>query len=168
LRPFFIMEYRQDLHDIIEPAVQSVGYELFACEYVSAGENSVLRVYIDQPEGIGLEDCERASHQVSAVLDVDDPIKGHYHLEVSSPGIDRALLRRANFDRYIDQKVKIKLIAPIEKQRFFMGILKSVQEVGITVGLEAQDLVIPFSHLSKANLVEDLSKIKPRQSKGEL
>jgi ribosome maturation factor RimP len=150
------MEYRQDLHDIIEPAVNSVGYELFACEYISAGENSVLRIYIDSPDGIGLDDCVRASHQVSAVLDVEDPIKGHYHLEVSSPGIDRALLKKSNFERYVGQMIKIKLVAPIEKLRAFKGILKSVQEMNIELDIGTQHLTIPFSGISKANLVEEV------------
>jgi ribosome maturation factor RimP len=153
------MEYRQDLHDIIAPAVESVGYELFACEYLSSGINSTLRVYIDRPEGITLEDCAQASHQISAVLDVEDPINGQYNLEVSSPGIDRALLKSSNFDRYVGQKIKIKLIAPIEKQRIFIGILKSVQEMNVELATEKQNLIVLFSDISKANLVEDL-KIK--------
>ena len=146
-----IMQYRQDLHELIAPAVESVGYELFACEYLNNGPNSILRVYIDRPEGINIDDCEQASHQVSAILDVNDPIKGHYNLEVSSPGIDRTLLRKANFEQNIGKKVKINLIAPIEKQRAFVGILKSVQDINIKLECEGKELDIPFSNISKAN-----------------
>jgi ribosome maturation factor RimP len=148
------MEYRQDLHDLIEPAVVAVGYELFACEYLSAGSNSTLRVYIDKPEGINVEDCATASHQVSAMLDVEDPIKGLYHLEVSSPGIDRALLRLENFERYIGQRIKIKLVAPIEKQRLFEGVLKAADKATIKLECKGKKLEIPFGNVSKANLVE--------------
>jgi ribosome maturation factor RimP len=150
------MQYRQDLHDIIEPAVKSVGYELFACEYLNNGLNSVFRVYIDKPDGITVDDCENASHQISAILDVDDPIKGQYNLEVSSPGIDRALLRKENFEQYIGQKMKLKLIVPIEKQRVFIGVLKVVTGSGIELEIGFENRVIPFDSISKANLIEDI------------
>ena len=83
--------YRRDLHELLEPAAKAVGYELLGCEFISQRKHSILRIYIDGPDGIGVDDCELASKQMSALLDVEDPIKGEYHLEVSSPGLERPL-----------------------------------------------------------------------------
>src|SRR5215216_7336112 len=93
---------RNDLNAIIEPVVIDMGYILWACEYISQGKHSILRIYIDKPaEGIGVFDCERVSKQLAAILDVEDPISGHYSLEVSSPGIPRPLFFKEHYAQYI-------------------------------------------------------------------
>ncbi|HAV0011531.1 TPA: ribosome maturation factor RimP, partial [Legionella pneumophila] len=76
-----------DLIVLLEPIIKNMGYELWGCEYLSQGKHSLLRIYIDKPDGIGIDDCQEVSKQVSAMLDVEDPIPGHYSLEISSPGI---------------------------------------------------------------------------------
>ena len=84
---------QSQLETIIEPIVTSLEYDLWGVEFVSQGRNSMLRIYIDRENGISLEDCEAVSRQVSAVLDVEDPIADEYTLEVSSPGLDRPLFK---------------------------------------------------------------------------
>jgi len=141
---------------LIEPAVTALGYELVGAEYLSQGRHSLLRIYIDSDDGITLEDCERVSHQVSGILDVEDAIQGHYSLEVSSPGLDRPLFTLDHFKRFIGKQAKIKLAAPIDGRRKFNGVIRAVGESLVVLEMDAEEFELPFSAIEKANLVPEI------------
>ncbi|MBT5436025.1 MAG: ribosome maturation factor RimP, partial [Methylococcales bacterium] len=114
-------------------------------------------IYIDAESGVVLDDCTRVSRQVSGVLDVEDPIKTVYQLEVSSPGAERPLFEVEHFQRFIGQKVQVNLFVPIEKRRNVIGFITSVNDAVIVIDGEDQQFEIPFKSISKANLVADFS-----------
>ena len=140
----------------IAAAVRGLGYELVGVEYLPQGRRSLLRVYIDTPEGVTVEDCERASHQISGVLDVDDPIRGEYVLEVSSPGLDRPLFTAEHFQRFTGSRVRLRLSPPLEGRRNFSGVLQGMRGDAVVVAQEDGEVEIPFHHIDQARLVPEL------------
>ena len=141
---------------LLEPTLSALGYELLGVEYLAQGKHSRLRLYIDAPAGIGLEDCEKVSHQVSGVLDVDDPIKGQYSLEVSSPGLDRPLFRTEHYVRFAGQKVKLRLHQPRDGQRNFHGRITAVENGEIYISVDdGSQLAISIVDIDKANLAPE-------------
>ena len=146
----------QRVMGLLEPTVTALGYELLGVEYLAQGKHSRLRVYIDSPGGIGLEDCEVVSHQVSGVLDVDDPIQGQYSLEVSSPGLDRPLFRQDHFARFVGGKVKLRLSRPREGQRNFHGRIDAVKDGEVYISMDdGSQLAVSIQDIEKANLVPE-------------
>jgi len=143
---------RERLIALIEPVLAQLGYELVELEYAPARSNAVLRIFIDQPEGIGLDDCERASREISALLDVEDPIPTAYSLEVSSPGFDRILRTRAHFDRFVGSRVFVELKAPRDGRRRYTGMLTSVVDEGVTLEVDRQMVNVRFDEIGKARL----------------
>ena len=143
------------LTELVASAVEPLGYELLGVEYLPQGHHSVLRIYIDSPDGITLDDSERASRQVSAVLDVDDPIKGQYSLEMSSPGLDRPLFTAEHFSQFIGHEVKLRLHSPLEGRRKFKALITNVE--GDVIHLASSDSgekwQISLEMIEKANLV---------------
>jgi ribosome maturation factor RimP len=137
---------------LVEPLLARLGYELVDLEYVPARGRGTLRIFIDRPSGIGLDDCERVSREVSAELDVADPIPGGYLLEVSSPGEDRVLRTRAHFDRFVGSRVHVELAAPRTGRRRYTGVLKSVSDEGIALEVDQQEVSVPFRELGRARL----------------
>lgn len=133
-----------ELEQLLKPTLEAMGYELWGCQYLARGGYALLRIYIDSANGIGIEDCERVSRQVGAVLDVEDPIAGEYRLEISSPGIPRPLFCVDHYQRYIGQQVDIKLTKPLANQRNFSGIIVSAdaQELVLDLGNEIQHFSI--------------------------
>lgn len=125
-----------EIEDILRPCVENLGYELWGCQYSVQGRHALLRVFIDHERGIGIEDCEKASRQISAVLDVEDPISGHYSLEISSPGIPRPLFYSEQYQRYIGDVVEIKLSKPIGQKRKFTGKIVSADTQNLVLDLE--------------------------------
>lgn len=149
---------RDPLHiaELLEPAVRSLGYELVGVEYQTGGKGGgLLRVYIDSEQGISVDDCSKVSYQVSGVLDVKDPIKGQYTLEVSSPGLDRILFKPADFDRYAGQQVKLKMAHPIGGRRNFRGRIVGMQEGNVVIEQQGQQVSLPFEQLEMARLVPE-------------
>jgi len=145
------------LRDLLEPAVTAVGCESVGIEYLPSGKQSLLRVYIDKPDGVSVDDCSAVSYQVSGLLDVEDPVPGHYTLEVSSPGLDRPLFQARDFERIAGQQVKIRMRFPIEGQRNFRGLLQGLQEQQVVI--EEQDgkrVNLPLDQVEQARLVPDL------------
>ncbi len=134
------------------PTVEDMGYVLWGCEYISRGKHSVLRIYIDKEEGIGIEDCERVSRQVSALLDVEDPISGNYTLEVSSPGVPRPLFHGWQYQRFLGQQVQIKLMKPVEGRRKFSGVIASANEDKLVLSIDDEHREFNISNIVKANL----------------
>lgn len=144
----------QQLHDIIEPAVVALGYELVGVEHLVQGRHSMLRIYIDSPDGITLEDCEKVSHQVSAVLDVEDPIHGHYTLEVSSPGLDRPLFTADHYRRFAGNEIQVRLRAPIEGRRKFKGLLHGIGDDDVVVlEVDGTEYRLALDEIEKAHVV---------------
>ncbi len=142
------------LYSIIAPAVEAIGVELLGIEYMSQGRHSVLRIYIDSEAGITVDNCADVSHQVSAVLDVEDPIRGEYTLEVSSPGTDRPLFNAEHYRRVVGEEIQVRLHAPLEGRRKFKGELKGIDEDGrITIEVDGTEYTLPLADVDKANLV---------------
>ncbi|STY28061.1 NusA-like protein [Legionella wadsworthii] len=143
---------QDDLEHILAPTINDMGYELWGCEYLSQGRHSLLRIYIDKADGIGIQDCEAVSHQVSALLDVEDPIPGNYSLEVSSPGIPRPLFKIWQYQRYVGHEVQVKTFKPINGKRKLMGTIVSASENSIVLHINDEDQELLFSNIVKANL----------------
>ncbi len=143
----------EELKDLLEPSVEALGYELIELELRTGGRNGLMRLFIDAPEGIGLDDCESVSRQVSTVLDVEDPIPGNYTLEVSSPGLDRALTKPAHFQRFTGEDVRIKLRAPVDGRRNFRGALRAADEDSIEVEVDGQSHTLAIAAIASARLV---------------
>lgn len=145
----------RQLQAAVEDAVAALGYELVGVEYIAQGRHSVLRVYIDSEHGITVDDCARVSHQVSGALDVDDPIKGPYTLEVSSPGLDRPLFKPEHFERFAGEQVQIRLAVPLDGRRKFKGVLRGLRDGRVVVDMDGQELLLEFENVDKANLVHE-------------
>ncbi|MGL6029318.1 MAG: ribosome maturation factor RimP [Legionella sp.] len=143
---------QDELLELLSPTVTSMGYELWGCEYLSQGKHSLLRIYIDKPEGIGIEDCQEVSKQISALLDVNDPIPGNYSLEVSSPGIPRPLFYSEQYARYIGQEVQLKTFKPVNGKRKTSGIIISVTDNAVVLDINNTHQELLFSNIVKANL----------------
>ena len=144
----------RDLGKLFEPVVESMGYELVGVEFLGGGGHGTLRVYIDREDGVNLDDCGAISHQISGILDVEEPIKQAYDLEVSSPGIDRPMFKLADFERFAGKTARIKLTVGLLGRRNFKGELQGVVDsklVIIEVDGELYDL--PYADIDKANLV---------------
>jgi ribosome maturation factor RimP len=143
---------RDRLITLIEPLLVQLGYELVELEYAPARSHGSLRIFIDRPEGIGISDCERVSREVSALLDVEDPIPTAYSLEVSSPGDDRVLRTHAHFERFKGFRVLIELVAPRDGRRRYTGMLQEVSATGVALEVDRQRVDVPFGEIAKARL----------------
>ena len=116
----------------------------------------MLRLYIDNDDGITIDDCSRVNHQVIGVLDVHDPIKEKYFLEISSPGLDRPLFTLEQFQRFIGEKVKMKLREKVEERRKIKGVIKAVEETAVVVSDDGVDYLIPAEAIDSAHLVPEI------------
>ena len=139
--------------ELIETTIQALGLDLWGVELLQQGKYSLLRIYIEREEGVTIEDCEKVSRQVSALLDVEDPISGEYTLEVSSPGMDRPLFSIGHYSKYVGSEVDLKLRRPIDGRRKFKGQIIKVS--GDIVGLlvEGSEYNLEFSDIEKASIV---------------
>jgi len=146
----------QAITDLVRGVVEPMGYELVGVELV-AGERrgEVLRVYIDREGGILVDDCSAVSHQISGVLDVEDPIKGEYALEVSSPGLARPLFELAHFARFPGRQAKLKLGRPLEGRRNFKGVLSGVEGDEVLLQVDGQLVRIDFEQIDSAKLIPE-------------
>lgn len=144
-----------EITEMILPVIQELGYELWGCEYLTQGRYSLLRIYIDKNDGILVEDCEKVSRQVSALLDVEDPITGNYTLEVSSPGIPRPLFYPYQYQLFIGANVQLKLIRPVSGQRKFTGKILSANDEAVVLELGNEQLKVEFSNIAKAYLTDE-------------
>ena len=146
----------KELRTLFEPAIVALGYELVGVELLRA-KTTILRIYIDGPEGIGVDDCQAVSHQVSGILEVEDPIRGQYSLEVSSPGLDRPLYQASDFDRFAGHEVTLRLLAPVGGQRKFKGVLGGLRDGQVVVEMDEEELVVSLEEIDQARLVPDYS-----------
>ena len=144
------------LGDMLEPGITSMGYELVGIEFQTGGKGGgLLRVYIDSETGITADDCQKVSYQVSGVLDVEDPIPGHYTLEISSPGLDRKLFRPRDFERFAGHLVKLRTAYPIEGPRKFKGRLVGMQGDNVVFEQDDMEISLPFDQSDEARLVPE-------------
>jgi ribosome maturation factor RimP len=147
---------RDVLLKLLEPAVEKMGFELTDIELKLGGQDGLLRLFIDKDGGIGIEDCENVSRQVSSILDVEDPLPGNYTLEVSSPGLDRTLTKPAHFQRFMGADVRVKLRFPLAGRRNFRGELKFANEEDIEVEVDGESHRLAISTIESARLVPNL------------
>jgi len=144
----------KQLEDILRPVVEGLGYEFWGIEYRSRGYQSMLRVFIDDVEsGIGIEDCEKVSRQISGVMDVEDPIQSEYTLEVSSPGMDRPLFLLEQYQAFVGHQVQIKLRMAFEGRRKFQGLIKGVEGDEVVIVAEDHEYLLPFDSIERANII---------------
>ena len=141
---------------LLEPSVRGLGYELVGVELNPSGERSILRVFIDRDEGISIGDCERASRQIGAILDVEDPVPASYVLEVSSPGLDRPLLTEAHFVRFAGCTIRLRTVEPMDGRRGWTGRLVGCSKGSVVVREGDEDWTIPLDLVGKANLVPEV------------
>jgi ribosome maturation factor RimP len=145
----------EHLVDLIEPIVEGLGYECVGIEYNPHPTHGMLRIYIDSENGILLDDCTKVSHQLSGMLDVEDPIQGEYQLEVSSPGADRPFFKLSQFESYVGSTVNINLFKPIDKRRKITGLIQAVEGDSVILLEGEQTIKVPFQAMSKARLVPE-------------
>lgn len=143
---------RERVIALTEPLLGRLGYELVELEYAAGRSHATLRFFIDKSGGIGLEDCEQVSREISAMLDVEDPIPIAYTLEVSSPGFDRVLRTRAHFERFAGERIHVELKVPREGRRRYTGTLRTVADDGLTLEVERETVSVPFDEIGKARL----------------
>lgn len=145
----------KQLEEQIASIVEDCGYLLWYCDYLPQGKHSVLRIYIDHENGVGLDACELVSRQISAFLDVEDPIKGSYSLEVSSPGWPKPLYHKEHYKQFIGKSVTLKLMQPVDKKRKIIGIIEAVDDNdNLTLKLDSGMPSIAFSNIVKAQLTD--------------
>ena len=144
---------------MLEPAVNVLGCELVGIEFIPQGRRSLLRIYIDKEDGVTIDDCSDVSHQVSGVLEVEDPIREQYTLEVSSPGLDRPLFSPEQFARFVGETVQLSLFAPREGRRKFKGRILGVEGAMVTIEQDGNEVTLEHGNIAKARLVPDYDSI---------
>lgn len=154
------------LTELIQPLVESLGYEFVGLEYMSNPKQSVLRLYIDSGTGVGLEDCESVSRELAALMDVEDPIKGHYTLEVSSPGLDRPLFTPAQYEQFAGQEAKVSLFAPQEGRRKFKGVILAIESDALKLDVDGEEVTLLLDNIAKARLVPDYDSLMAGKKNG--
>ncbi len=148
------------LWELFEPVVNGMGFDLIEIEHFPNPKHGVLRLFIDKPagsevEGVVIEDCSAVSRQISALIDVEDPVRGQFNLEVSSPGLDRPLRRLQDFQRFLGSMVKLKTVMPLEGQRNFKGRLLEASEETVVIEMDNEELSLPMNAIEKARIVPE-------------
>lgn len=159
IRPFFVFlgvtlaTLERKLVEMLKAPVEALGHKLWGLEYIQAGKHSILRLYIDNEKGIFIEDCAEASRQVSAVMDVEDPISTEYTLEVSSPGVDRPLFTAEQYQAYIGETVKVQLTMPVAGSRNLKGTVTGVDGQMLNLSVDGNELIVALDNIRKGNLI---------------
>ena len=143
----------QNLQEMLQGAVEDLGCELWGIECQRAGRFMTVRLFIDKEGGVTVDDCADVSRQVSAILDVEDPIADKYNLEVSSPGLDRPLFTLQQFERYIGQDISVHLRIPVMERRKWQGKLERIENDMVILIVDGQEQVLVFGNIQKANVV---------------
>lgn len=141
------------VYSLIKETVENEGVILWDVRFLKEGASWYLRVFIDKEEGITIDDCSRVSHAIDPVIDEADPIDKSYYLEVCSPGLERELIRPEHFERFLGQKVKIKLYKAIDSKKEFIGILKQAGDM-VVLEINGEEMSFGFKDISKANLCD--------------
>lgn len=152
----------QRLSELLTPAIAALGLECLGLEYAPHARNSLLRVFIEAPNRpVTVDDCERVSREIAAVLDVEDPIQTRYTLEVSSPGLDRLLFNAVQVARHVGETAKFTLNLPQDGRRRMQGRIEAVEGDRIALDVEGEPMTVDFGNVAKARLVPDFSEILP-------
>ncbi len=149
----------QKLNELLQPLVEDLGYEFVGLEYNTNPKNSLLRIYIDHENGVGIEDCETVSRESAALLDVKDPIRSQYNLEVSSPGLDRPLFTATHYQQFEGCIAQVNLFAPLDGRRKFSGPILGADETSVRIEQDGSEVTLDLSNVVKARLVPDYEKI---------
>lgn len=144
---------REQLIELLEPLIRHLGYELWELE--TSGRNGVVRIYIDAPEGIDIDDCEIVSRAVSERLDEADPVPGEYTLEVSSPGLDRLLRTQDHFQRFVGEPISVEMKQLVNGRRRFMGKLLQVSTKDIQLEMDGEKVELVIANIHKARLAPE-------------
>ena len=156
-----------ELTELLTPVVAGMGLECLGVEYSPSHGNSLVRVYIDAPNrAVTVDDCEAVSRQVSATLDVHDPVQGRYTLEVSSPGLDRPLYTPAQFARFLGETAKVEVNLAIAGRRRFQGPIRAVEDATIVLEQDGTPVRIAHANIHKAKLVPQFAPAPGKDSKG--
>ncbi|WP_376691428.1 ribosome maturation factor RimP [Wenzhouxiangella sp. EGI_FJ10409] len=154
------MAVSDKLQALLAPLVEDLDYEFVGIEYQSNPKNRLIRLYIDRPEvGIGIEDCERVSREVSALLDVEDPVSGQYTLEVSSPGIERPLFTGAHFARFVGEMAKVMLAVPMDGRRKFKGLIVGADDEQVVLDVDGEHFTLTVADIQRAHLAPDVDAL---------
>ena len=148
-----LADIEEKTEKLLEGKISELGYELYDIEYVKEGQNYYLRVYIDNENGINLEDCEKVSNGINDILDEANYIKEQYFLEVSSPGIERVLRKNKHLEKYIGEEIEIKLFKPINKQKQYIGILENFDNENIKINVNEEILEISRKDISQIKTI---------------
>ena len=143
------------VRDLVSPVADSLCYMLWDVEYVKEGADMILRITIDKPEGVDIEDCEKMARAVDPIIDEADPIEVSYKMEVSSPGIERSLTRPEHFTACMGEKIEVKLYAPMDGKKQIVGILTAADEKTVTVTVDEDTVVLEKSAVAKVSTVFD-------------
>lgn len=155
------------LTHLIQPLVEDLGYEFVGLEHGSNPKNPVLVVYIDKPDGIAVEDCERVSREAAALLDVEDPIPGHYNLEISSPGLDRPLFTLEQFDQFSGEQARVTLYAPQDGRRKFKGEILGTEGDQVKLNQDGLEVLLELGNIARARLVPDYDNLFLKREEAE-
>lgn len=150
----------KQLTEMFEPAIIDLGYTLWGMEHVAQGKYSTLTIYIDSEDGINVDDCAKVSHQVSGILDVEDPITSKFTLEVSSPGLDRPLFTKDQFEQYVDQFIRVRLHYAFENRRKFAGVLTGVEGDDVVVLVDQEEYLLPIESIARAHVDSSITVTK--------
>ncbi|MBW2066126.1 MAG: ribosome maturation factor RimP [Deltaproteobacteria bacterium] len=151
-------EISRQVMELIEPAIEDMGYDLVDVEYVTAQGRWVLRIYIDKSGGVDVEDCARVSRGIGDLIDVKAAIDHEYVLEVSSPGLNRRLRKEKDFEWAVGKKVKVKTFAPIEGRRNYTGYLSRFEKGYLYIETGDKMVTLPWKDVAKANLVYEFEQ----------
>lgn len=143
----------QKLQEMLQGTVEDLGCELWGIECQRAGRFMTVRLFIDKEGGVGVDDCADVSRQVSAILDVEDPIADKYNLEVSSPGLDRPLFTLEQFQRYVGEDIAVHLRIPVLDRRKWQGKLEKIENDMLTLIVDGQEQILIFGNIQKANVI---------------
>ena len=146
------------LEERLASLIGSMGYEWIGCEVISPSRQMIFRIYIDRTNGVTVDDCSLVSHQVGAMMDVENSIQGRYLLEVSSKGVDRPLFKLEHYNKYIGSQVKIRLYTSLHQRRQYQGVLKRVERGSIYLWVAdmKQEVMLPFLAIEKANVIGEV------------
>ncbi|WP_147821897.1 ribosome maturation factor RimP [Salidesulfovibrio onnuriiensis] len=147
--------FEKELAELIRPEVESLGFSFWGLTSPSAGKKRVIRIYIDGPEGVNIDDCAQVSRQVGLVLEVEDIINGAFNLEVSSPGLERKFFTLEQLVGYEGRTLEVKLAIPVNNRRNFKGVLKEITPSGIVLDMKDEDVRLDWDTVKEAKLVHE-------------
>jgi len=155
------MTTKDSLRGLLAPIIEDLGFEFVGLEYSANPKNRLLRLYIDRLDGtlVNLDDCASVSREVSALLDVEEPVSGNYTLEVSSPGVERPLFNAAHFRRFIGHRAAVRMHQPVDGRRRFAGQIVKVDERCVTLSVDDRQVQLPLSGIDRAHLAPDMDQL---------